>query len=1327
MPIDLSRVNISLQQFQSISSGKYNAGEVKLASETKLDKVNNHVSRRGANAVPLSHEEVMAVKGAFVKALSSNGVAADEIARVRRELGLAPEAGDAVDHALGERSMKPLTRQQVRDILDRYADTINARPGAPRIRTAAERNARLSNEELADRTNRRNAVNEALDQSRTVSANRDILLFERLVAGDFAGLFREDAERMSEMARQKLESARAKLAANPPDNQRLHVTWELPGGQKIDLLARGGLADFAAHLEDALFLLSIQRPKRGNAEVPPPPPPPPTNEAWNGALRSALLANRPQPLPHDIAVLEKELLAGARAKFGADVIPPNARLCDLVYGPLDREFKQAVRDAGDRRVGPDDLRDRFRGALDAFGAMTLAGRRLEQAAAALGATDITIADKRSFIARNPELMDAIARADSPAAVAQVLDDARPAVEKMARILAKIRDLQKTIVDRGAAALAGKCNLPKPVLAALPSVARTLATKANALGTKLGAGTEIECNSEQDVERAFDELVERFSEGLPACLAKTEEVIAARGLSPAAANALRGLVCSLEKFDADVFDPASVSDLADSIRHAFGTLADVLREPGLSAADGLDAIGNFFDTAMLVFKTKMPAMDEPGEKINALQSFFLIACDGKLDDVAPIRDFLARADVAPKLPLNFPASSLLAVFAKVKEAVEPKAANGSLLAALGTPKIPPHHAAALVRAARDAGLAAMSEADILALFAPDKPAGKLLAETIREFPHVVTSELLPGLVKSALAPFAGAIHDGVASAALSASAADFPPEARARAVGAYQKAGDEPWKADALVAAAFRACGGDADVRAIVMDNLDLIFVAPDATLRSEDAVRRRVEALRTNFAELRQLAANDPELLAQGKAMLAMLHGKTLPAGLIRRLVQAAWELPTGDLRGLSGRSRGMAIHRAVVQLYRNADRAAEESGAMQLLDGADELSVCRDFVVRRMLSSLRPADVQGLHAALHSQNGARLARAYGGIGDLAAGRDLSEGLGAALFAMGQTLRYTMTEANRSLCTHLGREYEPIADFDGAPPRPETFGATGLVDEVLPLARNRLAVLKKEAVDHYVMGGGPAAERLRRAFSDRLGPEPTDPKSRLFSDFQRSTRMMILRPMLTTLRRIASVKNGIPSLDPNRTFPIRLNGEEVPTETLAALDHYARFVTKGRKTRFDSLSPAERNKAVFAMLIGTKGIGSVFAASFGMLLDPLNNDPKVRFEGDVAEQGFDLSLDAAGNLSIVYTYRQIPTAAVFGNERIPCGQGSEVKGKLEILVNADDLERFANQDFTKYDDRPAGQILAQKPDDKYTRAYFAVPEPFRLRLTTLPVCVADLK
>ena len=54
MPINFGNVNISLQQFQEISSGKYNAGEVKLTSETKIDKVNDHVTLKDKDGRPVS-------------------------------------------------------------------------------------------------------------------------------------------------------------------------------------------------------------------------------------------------------------------------------------------------------------------------------------------------------------------------------------------------------------------------------------------------------------------------------------------------------------------------------------------------------------------------------------------------------------------------------------------------------------------------------------------------------------------------------------------------------------------------------------------------------------------------------------------------------------------------------------------------------------------------------------------------------------------------------------------------------------------------------------------------------------------------------------------------------------------------------------------------------------------------------------------------------------------------------------------------------------------------------------------------------------------------
>jgi hypothetical protein len=60
---------------------------VRLANETTLEKINNSVHFKGSNQTTLSHLEVLAIKNAFIKALSQNGVGADEIAnRIGNEI-----------------------------------------------------------------------------------------------------------------------------------------------------------------------------------------------------------------------------------------------------------------------------------------------------------------------------------------------------------------------------------------------------------------------------------------------------------------------------------------------------------------------------------------------------------------------------------------------------------------------------------------------------------------------------------------------------------------------------------------------------------------------------------------------------------------------------------------------------------------------------------------------------------------------------------------------------------------------------------------------------------------------------------------------------------------------------------------------------------------------------------------------------------------------------------------------------------------------------------------------------------------------------------------
>ena len=112
-----------------------------LKSESKLTKINNHVHRLSANTKSISHEEVLAIKNAFMKALSANGVDMAEINEIRKELGLAPD--ETAPKALAGRSLKPLSRQQIRDIIDRNtSSTATPPPSTPRAPSAGRRRSR---------------------------------------------------------------------------------------------------------------------------------------------------------------------------------------------------------------------------------------------------------------------------------------------------------------------------------------------------------------------------------------------------------------------------------------------------------------------------------------------------------------------------------------------------------------------------------------------------------------------------------------------------------------------------------------------------------------------------------------------------------------------------------------------------------------------------------------------------------------------------------------------------------------------------------------------------------------------------------------------------------------------------------------------------------------------------------------------------------------------------------------------------------------------------------------------------------------------------------
>ena len=231
--IDLSRVNISLAEFQKMSDGKYNAGEVKLSSETGLQKVNNHIHRLKANKVEISHEEVLAIKQAFVKALSSSGVDKNEISKIRSELGLAPDS--AVDTSLRRRSIKPLTRQQIRDIIDRNASALSGAVQDGTIRTSNQLYGSLSDEEKTRRAEKREEAAEARFRQADVNENRSITLFQETIGGTADFQIPKSRKSLLEIAQRQAADVMKACNGNPSDTKECVLFFKTESGVTIEM------------------------------------------------------------------------------------------------------------------------------------------------------------------------------------------------------------------------------------------------------------------------------------------------------------------------------------------------------------------------------------------------------------------------------------------------------------------------------------------------------------------------------------------------------------------------------------------------------------------------------------------------------------------------------------------------------------------------------------------------------------------------------------------------------------------------------------------------------------------------------------------------------------------------------------------------------------------------------------------------------------------------------------------------------------------------------------------------------------------------------------
>ena len=239
--LDLSKLRFSLDDFQKLSKGTYNAGEFRITDSGKLDIVNNHKTWTIFNHKSVDGTDAYAIRVAFAKAMEAGGLDKKAMKTVRKALGLGP------GNTLGSgTAMTPLTRQQVRELIDANITALNARR-APnnQLRTYDQLHAGYSAEEKRDIAAVREEIN------RTGGAPRILLNAELSDAmavtkknPSFEGLSEADAEDYLEFI-DELSTALERL-----QDQEAHYDWIRENHTEHKETVIGGAIGMAIALED---------------------------------------------------------------------------------------------------------------------------------------------------------------------------------------------------------------------------------------------------------------------------------------------------------------------------------------------------------------------------------------------------------------------------------------------------------------------------------------------------------------------------------------------------------------------------------------------------------------------------------------------------------------------------------------------------------------------------------------------------------------------------------------------------------------------------------------------------------------------------------------------------------------------------------------------------------------------------------------------------------------------------------------------------------------------------------------------------------------------
>ena len=573
------------------------------------------------------------------------------------------------------------------------------------------------------------------------------------------------------------------------------------------------------------------------------------------------------------------------------------------------------------------------------------------------------------------------------------------------------------------------------------------------------------------------------------------------------------------------------------------------------------------------------------------------------------------------------------------------------------------------------------------------------------------------------------------------------------------------KAEPLVRVALEACNGDADVMEIVTKNITKkILYTGTSDLRTEADIRQKVGDIVSNLEELKAASNGNPAVVAAGKAFLMEHGGNTLPRGLFTKMAETAAKIPLDQIRDLSASSPARTVHKAVADLNEALDDAMVSSGVANHLEAPEERTNTRLFLTSVAMSRCTQVALRNLHNILNSNTSKQLLAFYrecrtedfqqldGQSEDIRKGAEsVADECELCLRGLDAAVNENIERMNPSQ-----PKMKPIP-FIEDDLNMRAVGGDKMVSDIVSAAEAYNAKRTDDYINATVTGSGQGAEVMKNLLQAKLG-NASKPEEKLGKSLSANANAMMNWNICGEMKKLATGDGASSQFakdiyrGTNATLTDGKTTIKLTQNFETARDELAQFVTGDPKATYKGLAEAankvaetaadkaavqkaasDRNKVHLLMAIISQETEKATENGAEYALDTREADSAFSISGfkekdKQAARTYTIQMTDDGGIAMHYVMDKPIADIDDGNtegDGYEVGEGSKFVCKLDYTLDGKEVNRLAELDYGKFDDREGYQIFNRKIDmpdgtrqfreHKLEKVVDAFPQEFKVK------------